>query len=70
MKKYAVYFISVSALCIIVSCIVLHFFTQKNGIPPLSWEEVWKYKFVILGFSLVGGLVVSLGIYVESKSSD
>ncbi len=67
MRKYILIFFMFFFSCIIISYIVLHFSTQKNGLPPLSLEEIWNYKWTILFFSLIGGAMISFRIYVEEN---
>ena len=70
MRKYILIFISVTLACFILICVESHFFLQKNGLPPLSWEEILEDFWLILIISITAGIFTTIGIYDESNKTD
>ena len=66
MKKYILVFICGTLLMAFILCIDFHSCTQKNDMPPLSWEERW----VILILSIMAGTFASLRNCLNSKDND
>ena len=70
MKKYILVFICGFLFIAITLCMESHFCTQKNSMPPLSWEEVWEERWAILFFSIIAGIWSVLNFYGEFDKKD
>jgi len=70
MKKYIFVFICGTLLMALILCMDFHFCTQKNDMPPLSWEEVLEDGWVILVISIIAGVLTSFVIYDKSDKLD
>ena len=70
MRKYILIFISVMLVCFALLCIGSRFLTQKNGVPPMTWSEIWDNIWIILILSIIAGILTILGIYDDSDKTD
>jgi len=70
MRKYILIFISFTLACFILICVGSHFFLQKNGLPPLSWEEILEDFWLILILSITAGICSVFKFYGEFDKKD